>query len=330
MLEVRDLRIEAQKNSRSVEILRGVNLDIPQGKIVGLVGESGCGKSMMSLSIMGLLSPSLKLTSGSISFQGKNLLEMKESEKRNLRGAEISMIFQDPMSALNPMMTVKEQIEEVLRLHTNLDEGAREERILELLRKVGIPNPEEKMKVYPHELSGGLAQRVMIAMAISCHPKLLIADEPTTALDVTLQSQILDLLVDLQKQMKMSILLISHDLALVSQYAHDIHVMYSGEIVESGSSQQVIHEPKHPYSHGLLQCLPSKYETFNEDFRLPTIRGQVRSFGKDENFCLFHERCSYAHERCRVEKPEGNPKCFFPLGLTVPAATTSQPPERRT
>lgn len=313
ILDIQDLRIETDRGGEQFEILRGVDLKIPKGKIIGLVGESGCGKSMLSLAVMRLLSPQLRVTSGKIFFQGKNLLELKESEMTQLRGADLSMIFQDPMSALNPMMTIQEQIEESLLLHTNLNEASREERILELLQQVGIQNPREKMKAYPHELSGGLAQRVMIAMAMSCQPQLLIADEPTTALDVTLQAQILDLLVSLQKSNEMSILLISHDLALVSQYADEIHVMYSGEIVERGPAEKVVNSPEHPYSHGLLQCLPSRYDSFDVHFRLPTIRGQVRAFRKQDHFCLFHERCSKAREKCRLEKPQGLPKCFFPV-----------------
>jgi oligopeptide/dipeptide ABC transporter ATP-binding protein len=313
ILDIQNLRIETQRGGEQIEILRGIDLQIPRGKIIGLVGESGCGKSMLSLAIMQLLSPQMKVTSGKIIFQQKNLLESNESQMAQIRGADVSMIFQDAMSALNPMMTVQEQIEEALILQTNLNEASRIERVVELLSQVGIQAPRDKMKSYPHELSGGLAQRVMIAMAMSCQPQLLIADEPTTALDVTLQSQILDLLVSLQKTNQMSILLISHDLALISQYADEIHVMYSGEIVEQGPAEKVINFPEHPYSQGLIQCLPSKYDRFDLHFRLPTIRGQVRSFRKQDNFCLFHERCPSAREKCRNEKPQTTPKCFFPL-----------------
>lgn len=313
ILSVENLSVEVTQKGLALQILRGVNLQIPEGKVIGLVGESGCGKSMMSLAIMGLLAPGIRVTSGKIIFGGDDLLKKSESQLRQVRGSQISMIFQDPMSALNPLMTIQEQIDESLVLHTSMNAAQRNARILDLLGKVGIPHPREKMHAYPHELSGGLAQRVMIAMALSCDPKLLIADEPTTALDVTLQSQILELLLDLQKEFKMSILLISHDLALISKYSDQVNVMYSGELVETGKALNVISAPRHPYTHGLLECLPSKYLNFDEQFRLPTIPGQVRSFPKSDQHCLFQERCFKAQEKCRKEKPQGNPKCFFPM-----------------
>ena len=258
IIQVRNLSVEFRTDEGNVKAVKNISFDIPRGKTVGLVGESGSGKSVSSLAIMRLIpNPPGKVTSGEILLNGKDLLKVSESEMREIRGNKISMIFQEPMTSLNPVFTVGDQISETLILHQKLSKAQALEKSLDLLKQVGIPNPAERIKSYPHEMSGGQRQRVMIAMAIACEPDLLIADEPTTALDVTIQKQILDLLADLQEKYQMSMLFITHDLGVIADIADEVVVMYRGDIVEKGQSDDIFTRPKHPYTKGLLACRPS-------------------------------------------------------------------------
>ncbi|MGE4130313.1 MAG: ABC transporter ATP-binding protein [Bdellovibrionales bacterium] len=258
LIQVKNLSVEFGTDEGIVKAVKNISFDIPRGKTVGLVGESGSGKSVSSLAIMRLIpNPPGKVTSGEILFEGKDLLKLSEPEMRKVRGNKISMIFQEPMTSLNPVFTVGDQISETLILHQKLSKKDAMAKALDLLSQVGIPNPKERINSYPHEMSGGQRQRVMIAMAIACEPDLLIADEPTTALDVTIQKQILELLAKLQKQYNMSVLFITHDLGVIADIADDVVVMYRGDIVEKGTTQQLFHQPKHPYTKGLLACRPS-------------------------------------------------------------------------
>ncbi len=266
---VKDLKVEFKTDDGIIKAVKGISFKIPKGKTLGLVGESGSGKSVTSLSIMKLIpSPPGKIAGGQIIFEGQDLVAANEAHMRKIRGNKISMIFQEPMTSLNPVFTVGEQIAETLMLHENLKKEPALKRSIELMHQVGIPNPEERFKSYPHELSGGQRQRIMIAMAIACSPDLLIADEPTTALDVTIQKQILELLNDLQKKYGMSILFITHDLGVIADIADEVAVMYRGEIVEQGSTEQIFSSPKHPYTKGLLACRPMLDKN---PHRLPTV-----------------------------------------------------------
>jgi peptide/nickel transport system ATP-binding protein len=258
LLSIRDLRVQFSTKEGPLEAIKGISFDIPKGKTVGLVGESGSGKSVTSLAIMRLIpDPPGKITGGQVLFHDQNLLELSEREMRKIRGNKISMIFQEPMTSLNPVFTVGSQICEVLQLHQGLSRKLAREKALDLLNQVGIPNPTQKIDSYPHEMSGGQKQRVMIAMAIGCEPDLLIADEPTTALDVTIQKQVLELMLGLQEQYKMSMLFITHDLGVIADIADDVVVMYRGEIVEKNKTDEIFVNPKHPYTRGLLSCRPS-------------------------------------------------------------------------
>ncbi len=302
LLEVRNWKLGFQGDDEVLTVLNGINLKIEPGTTVGLVGESGSGKSVMGLSILGLLPSNAKLISGEIFFEGKKIAPSSEEELEKLRGEKISMIFQDPVSSLNPAFTVEYQLSETLKIHqkgTNL-----RERCLDLLRMVGIPDSEARLKAYPHQLSGGMAQRVMIAMAIACRPKILIADEPTTALDVTIQAQILGLLKNLQKETGLSILLISHDMGVISQNCERVYVMYCGEIVEEGPAENVIHHPSHPYTKALLNCMPGKYVFSKETtMQLPSIPGTVPSLRDRPSGCVFRNRCPLAQEICKQKPP---------------------------
>ncbi len=258
IIQVRNLSVEFRTDDGIVKAVKNISFDIPRGKTVGLVGESGSGKSVTSLATMRLIpNPPGQVTSGEILLDGVDLLKLSESKMREIRGNSISMIFQEPMTSLNPVFTVGDQIAETLMLHQKLSKQAALAKSLDLMTQVGIPNPSERIKSYPHELSGGQRQRVMIAMAIACEPDVLIADEPTTALDVTIQKQILDLLADLQKKYQMSILFITHDLGVIADIADEVVVMYRGDIVEKGTTEQIFQNPKHPYTKGLLACRPS-------------------------------------------------------------------------
>jgi len=279
IIEVRNLSVEFRTDEGTVRAVKNISFNIPRGKTVGLVGESGSGKSVTSLAAMRLIpNPPGKITSGEILLDGKDLLALSEGQMRNIRGNSISMIFQEPMTSLNPVFTVGDQIAETLMLHQKLSKQAALAKSLDLMTQVGIPNPSERIKSYPHELSGGQRQRVMIAMAIACEPDVLIADEPTTALDVTIQKQILDLLADLQKKYQMSILFITHDLGVIADIADEVVVMYRGDIVEKGTTEQIFTKPQHPYTKGLLACRPS---LDRNPRRLPVVSDFMNAEGQE-------------------------------------------------
>lgn len=296
MLEVKNLSLSFETNQGSLNVIDQLTFSISKGETLGVVGESGCGKSVTSLALMKLLPNSAKILSGEINLFGKNLLLLSEKEMQKIRGRQLSMIFQDPMTSLNPCYTVGFQIQEMLNLHNKLNSNELKNRCLELLNNVGISDPEHRFKQYPHELSGGMSQRVMIAMAIACSPNLLIADEPTTALDVTIQAQILDLLTRLKKNNQMGLMLITHNIGVVAQYANRIMVMYAGQIVEIGPKEQVIHSPKHPYTQALLESLPGDEGGFRT--RLPALKGMVPDLLNRPTGCQFHPRCPYVEDKC--------------------------------
>jgi len=280
IIQVRNLAVEFRTDEGIVNAVKKISFDVPRGKTVGLVGESGSGKSVTSLAVMRLIpNPPGKITGGEILLNGKDLLKLSESEMRNIRGNQISMIFQEPMTSLNPVFTCGDQIAETLMLHQKLSKTDAMAKVHDLLTQVGIPNPAERIKSYPHELSGGQRQRVMIAMAIACEPDMLIADEPTTALDVTIQKQILDLLADLQKKYQMSILFITHDLGVIADIADEVVVMYRGDIVEKGHTEDIFLKPQHPYTKGLLACRPSLEKNPR---RLPVVSDFMTADGKEK------------------------------------------------
>ena len=312
LLRVRNLTTSFLTDEGRLRAVDDVSFAVEPGKTLALVGERGCGKSVTALSIMRLIeTPAGRIESGEILFDGRDLLKLPERDMRTVRGAQISMVFQEPMTSLNPVYTVGSQVAEAVRLHRKLGRRAARTRATEMLKLVGIPSPEERMDAYPHQLSGGMRQRVMIAMALSCDPKLLIADEPTTALDVTIQAQILDLLRRLQDELSMSVVFITHDLGVVAEFAHDVAVMYAGRIVEIASVTEVFREPMHPYTRGLLASIPSRCgsDAATRPARLPTIEGLVPNLAALPPGCRFAERCSlYAshppgYERCTTEEP---------------------------
>lgn len=303
LLEVQDLSVLFKTEAGPLEALRSVSLELNEGEILGVVGESGSGKSVTNLALMGLLPANALVHAKKVRFAGKDLDLNSQKELRKIRGSQISMIFQDPMTALNPSLTVGYQIVETLRCHFDISKKVATQRAISLLERVGITNAESRLKSYAFELSGGMSQRVMIAMAISCHPKLLIADEPTTALDVTIQKQILDLLLDLQKENKMSMIFVSHDLALVRKYSQRVQVMYAGEVAESGTTDEVIKHPRHPYTFGLLKSRPSAHEGVAKE-ELYSIPGVVPSLRARPSGCQFHPRCFRATEVCKKQDPD--------------------------
>ena len=301
LLEVRNLRTYFNTDRGLFRAVDGISFDVARGRTVGLVGESGCGKSVTSLSIMGLVpSPPGQVTADALRFDGRDLLQMPSEERRKLRGGKMSMIFQEPMTSLNPVRTIGHQIIEAVRAHTDLSPAAARDRAIEVLDLVRIPSAKSRVDEYPHRLSGGMRQRVMIAMALACDPALLIADEPTTALDVTIQAQILDLLGDLQARLGMAILIITHDLGVIAEIADEVIVMYAGKIVESAPVKQIFADPQHPYTIGLLGSIPRLGE-YRE--RLATIEGTVPSPANQPKGCRFSPRCPFADARCRDEPP---------------------------
>jgi len=301
LLEVENLRTEFVTAAGSVAAVDGVSLYVQPGETLAVVGESGCGKSVTALSIMRLVpSPPGRITGGRIVFGGRDLLSLTEAEMRDIRGNEIAMIFQEPMTALNPVFTVGQQISEAIRLHQGLGPRAAAARTAEIMRLVGIPEPERRMHQYPHEMSGGLRQRVMIAMALSCRPKLLIADEPTTALDVTIQAQILDLMRRLKEELGMAIMLITHDLAVVAEMAQRVMVMYAGRVVEQAPVEELFSAPAHPYTRGLLASIPT---LDTQPGRLHVIEGTVPALHDMPAGCRFHPRCPLATDLCRRQAP---------------------------
>jgi oligopeptide/dipeptide ABC transporter ATP-binding protein len=302
LLVVNGLRTEFRSGGSSFAAVDGISFSLAPGETLGIVGESGCGKSVTSLSIMRLVpNPPGRITAGEIRLEGRNLLDLPESDMRAVRGDDIAMIFQEPMTSLNPVQTVGDQIIEAVQLHRSLSAAAARARALEMLQLVKIPSPETRLDEYPHQLSGGMRQRVMIAMALACDPKLLIADEPTTALDVTIQAQILDLLRDLRERTGAAIMLITHDLGVVAELAHRVIVMYAGRIVEEAPVGLLFSDPQHPYTLGLLGSIPRLGSDGDE--RLTAIEGVVPNPYALPPGCRFSPRCPLADEKCRAEQP---------------------------
>jgi peptide/nickel transport system ATP-binding protein len=305
LLEVDDLRTHFYTRDGVVRAVDGVSYRVHPGETLAVVGESGCGKSVTALSILRLIaSPPGRIVSGRLMFEGRNLLELTDAQMRAIRGNQISMIFQEPMTSLNPVLTIGRQIAETLVLHQNMSRDQAMQRAMEMLRRVKIPEPERRLKQYPHELSGGMRQRVMIAMALSCNPKLLIADEPTTALDVTIQAQILDLMRELKEQTGAAIVLITHDLGVVAEMAQRVVVMYAGRKVEEAGVDELFARPRHPYTRGLMDSIPHLDESdAGQRKRLAEIPGMVPSLKEEVPGCLFAPRCAYATARGRQEYP---------------------------
>jgi peptide/nickel transport system ATP-binding protein len=302
LLAIRDLAVAFPTEGGAVRALDGVSFEVPRGKTVGLVGESGSGKSVTSLAIMGLLARPPALVSGSIQFAGRELTTLSERSLRDVRGKQIGMIFQEPMTSLNPVFTVGFQLIEAVRAHRRMSRKEARSRAIGLLERVGIPAPSERIDAYPHQLSGGMRQRVMIAIALAGEPELLVADEPTTALDVTIQAQILDLLAGLQHELGMSVLLITHDLGVVAEHVHEVVVMYAGKIVERAPTEALFREPLHPYTAGLMRSVPSFPENRGKA-RLATIPGTVPDVSQLPPGCRFRERCGRAEDDCALAQP---------------------------
>ncbi|WP_410771249.1 ABC transporter ATP-binding protein [Fontibacillus sp. BL9] len=302
VLQVQNLHTSFFTDRGEVPAVDGVSLTVHPGEVLGIVGESGCGKSVTSLSVLKLIpEPPGKITGGSILFKGKDLVPLKEREMRSIRGDSISMIFQEPMTSLNPLFTIGDQIGEAVRLHRGIGRKEARTHTLEMLRKVGIPRPEAVLDEYPHQLSGGMRQRVMIAMAISCSPELLIADEPTTALDVTIQAQILDLIRRLNEENGTAVMLITHDLGVVAEMCHRVVVMYAGKVVEEGAVRDIFKNPLHPYTRGLIQSVPRMNEQRSRLFSIP---GNVPVLHADMKGCRFADRCPSAMPLCLERLPE--------------------------
>ncbi len=311
LLEIRDLRTTFRTDEGPVRAVDGIDLDLPAGRVLGLVGESGCGKSATALSVMGL-APGSAAVEGSIRLDGAELVGAPERELRRLRGARMAMIFQDPMTSLNPVLTVGWQLEEAIRLHARVPRAAARERARAALAEVGIPSPDERLRAYPHELSGGMRQRVMIAMALLNRPDLLIADEPTTALDVTTQAQILALMADLRREVGAAVLLITHDLGVVAGLCDDVAVMYGGRIVERAPVDELFRAPQHPYTWGLLESLPGRGRAGE---RLHQIPGAPPDLRRPPVGCRFAPRCGFAHEACRAAPGPALEPALGPRGV---------------
>ncbi len=300
VLSVEDLKTYFENAEGTLRAVDGISFKLHKGKTLGIVGESGCGKSVTSLSILRLVpDPPGKIKAGRILFKGKNVLDLPEKEMRGIRGNQISMIFQEPMTSLNPVFTCGNQIAETIQLHQRVNAKTARQMAIEQLRLVSIPDPEKKVHEYPHQLSGGMRQRVMIAMALACRPDVLIADEPTTALDVTIQAQIIDLLKQLQEQLGMAIIFITHDLGIIAEIADEVAVMYAGKIVEKSRTKRLFENPLHPYTRGLLDCLPKP----GGHGRLKVISGQVSDAFKLSGECRFNPRCSEVKDLCRKQEP---------------------------
>lgn len=304
ILEIKDLRTVFDTAKGRIKAVDGVSLAVNSGETLGIVGESGCGKTILALSIMRLVPANGRMISGEILFSGTDLLKLSEDEMRSRRGSDISMIFQEPMTSLNPVFRIGEQISEVIRLHQKLPVKQSMEKSIDLLREVGIPDPRKRARDYPHNLSGGMRQRVMIAMAVSCHPRLLLADEPTTALDVTIQAQILDLISIMKQKNNMAVVLITHDLGVVAQSAEKVAVMYAGKVVEFSDVTTLFNNPLHPYTQGLLESIPARcFDSREKQEYLKTIPGSVPDLYNLSSGCRFYDRCSWADEECRVSEP---------------------------
>ena len=320
LLEVENLSVDFPSQNGVMHAVDGVSLTVDEGEVLGIVGESGSGKSVTMMALMGLVAFPGRVRADKLRFAGHDLLSVSARERGRLIGKDVAMIFQEPTTSLNPCFTVGFQIMETLRLHLRLDGYASKKRAIELLEQVGINSPESRLKAYPHQLSGGMNQRVMIAMAIACNPRLLIADEPTTALDVTIQAQILDLLRTLQKERGMALVLITHNMGVVSEMAQRIAVMYAGQLMETQRAHALFNTPQHPYTEALLAALP---ERSDGAARLATIAGMVPGLHDRPGGCLFNPRCGYCTERCIQERPALTPcgefalssvRCHYPLG----------------
>jgi dipeptide transport system ATP-binding protein len=316
LLEIENLSVQFPSQGGVMRAVDGVSLRLDQGEVLGVVGESGSGKSVTMLALMGLVPFPGRVAADRLTFDGRDLLTLSDRERRKLTGKDVAMIFQEPTTSLNPCFTIGFQLTETLRLHEGMDRKAARRRAIELLEQVGIPSPESRLSAFPHQLSGGMNQRVMIAMAIACNPRLLIADEPTTALDVTIQAQILDLLLSLQKERGMALVLITHNMGVVAETAQRIMVMYAGQIMEERKASDLFASPQHPYTEALLAALPER----SEGGRLATIPGVVPGLYDRPRGCLFSPRCVYATEHSRNVRPELRPwaggqiRCHYPLG----------------
>jgi peptide/nickel transport system ATP-binding protein len=301
LLDVSDLKVTFGTRYGTVTALDSVSFHVDQGETLGIVGESGCGKSITALSLMGLIpTPPGKIAAGSIKFLGSELIGLPPAKLCSLRGSDMAMIFQEPMTSLNPVFTVGDQIAEAITLHQNLDHENAFKQAIELLDRVGIPSPEKRARDFPHQLSGGMRQRVMIAMAVSCRPKILIADEPTTALDVTVQAQIFDLLNEVQREFGAAIILITHDMGAISEMADRVAVMYAGRIIEEGRADDILDHPQHPYTRGLISCIPSLDQTQDRLREIPGIVPPLHELGAG---CAFAKRCDHAFDRCLTKRP---------------------------
>ncbi|MBP2307181.1 ATP-binding cassette domain-containing protein [Azospirillum melinis] len=316
LLDIKNLSVEFTTRAGTFRAVDGIDLTVDEGEVVGIVGESGSGKSVTSLAVMGLLGSNGRVVADRMMFGGRDLLTMPAAQRRKITGKDVAMVFQEPMTSLNPCFTVGFQIMETLRVHEGLSGKALRNRAIALLEQVGIPAPETRLSAFPHQLSGGMNQRVMIAIAIACNPRLLVADEPTTALDVTIQKQILDLLVQLQRERGMALILITHDMGVVAETAQRVVVMYAGQVAETRPVQSLFERPRHPYTGALLDALP---ERALGKRRLPTIPGMVPGIADRPAGCLFSPRCRFADARCRAERPalfdvdDGRARCFYPL-----------------
>ena len=317
LLEIDNLSVDFPSKNSVMHAVDGVSLSLEAGDVLGIVGESGSGKSVTMMALMGLIAFPGQVKADTLRFDGHDLLSLSPAERSKLTGKDVAMIFQDPTTSLNPCFTIGFQLAETLKLHMGLDAQAAKNRSIALLEQVGIPAPESRLKDYPHQMSGGMNQRVMIAMAIACNPKLLIADEPTTALDVTIQAQILDLLRGLQKDRGMALVLITHNMGVVSEMAQRVAVMYAGQIMEVRSSQALFAQPHHPYTEALMAALPERSKGLT---RLTTIPGMVPGLYDRPSGCLFAPRCMYANDLCLTERPalrawgDGWVRCHYPLG----------------
>ncbi|HQL01133.1 MAG TPA: ABC transporter ATP-binding protein [Smithellaceae bacterium] len=305
LLEIDNLQTVFSTGRGMLRAVDGVSIALNAGEVTGVVGESGCGKTMLALSILRLIPPNGRIQTGRIVFEGRDLLFLSEAQMRQKRGSDIGMIFQEPMTSLNPVLRVGEQIAEVVMLHRGLPRKQAQDESVRMLAEVGLPDPSRRAADYPHQLSGGMRQRVMIAIAMSCHPKLLLADEPTTALDVTVQAQILDLMAQLQKKNDMAVMLITHDLGVVARMAHRVAVMYAGRIVEMAAAADLFENPLHPYTKGLIESRPGACgKATSGNFKLKTIAGTVPSLYALPEGCRFSDRCDFASEACRQKEPD--------------------------
>ena len=315
LLEIENLCVTFPSHAATMVAVDGVSLTLDEGEVLGIVGESGSGKTVTMLALMGLVAYPGQITADKLVFQGQDLLKLSERDRRALIGKDLAMIFQEPTTSLNPCFSIGYQLAETLRLHLRMDRKTARKRAIELLEQVGIPSPESRLKAFPHQLSGGMNQRVMIAMAIACNPKMLIADEPTTALDVTIQAQILDLLRSLQSERGMALVLITHNMGVVAEMAQRVAVMYAGQVMEKNTATALFASPQHPYTAALLSALP---ERNTESTRLTTIPGMVPGLFDRPQGCLFEPRCAFASERARTERPllrdwqGGQVRCHHP------------------